>query len=58
MKTTKDLLTFQVHFQCKCQEFIDMDKFIKKQINPAKVELLCPFCEKRYRIFINYEELK
>jgi hypothetical protein len=58
MITKKDLLTFQIHFQCKCQQTINVGKFITKWINPAKVELLCPFCEKRYRISINYEELR
>jgi hypothetical protein len=58
MITKKDLLTFQIHFQCKCQEFIDINRFIKKQINPAKIELLCPVCERRYCISIKYEEIK
>jgi redox-regulated HSP33 family molecular chaperone len=58
MTTKKDLLTFQIHFQCTCREFIDIDRFIKKQISPAKVELLCPFCEKKYVIALNYEEIK
>ncbi len=58
MITEKDVLTFNIHFQCKCQEFINIDRFIKKEINPAKVELLCPICERRYKISVNCEEIK
>ena len=58
MTTKKDVLTLQTHFQCKCQEFMDINQFIKKQINPAKIELLCPICERKFKISINYEEIK
>lgn len=58
MTIKKDILTFQMHFQCKCQEFVDIDRFIKKQISPTKIELLCPFCERKYKIAVNYEEIK
>ena len=58
MKTKNDLLTFKTHFQCKCESFTNINKFIKKEINPAKVSLLCPVCERKYIISINYEEIK
>jgi len=58
MTTSKDTLTLQTHFQCKCQNFIDINKFIKKEINSAVMELLCPICERKYRISLNYEELE
>lgn len=56
MTIEKDLLIFKTHFQCKCQS--NTARFIKKQINPAMMELLCPYCERRFRISINYEEIE
>lgn len=58
MSTKKDLFTFEVHFQCKCQAFTDINKFIKTQINPAKIKLLCPVCERVYIISLTNEEIK
>lgn len=58
MITKKDLLIFNMHFQCKCQEFIDINRFIKTQINPAQIKLLCPVCERKFLISVNYEEIK
>lgn len=58
MTTEKDILIFSTHFQCKCGGFVDINRFIKTQINPGVIELLCPICEKRYKISLNYEEIK
>jgi len=53
----KDTLIFKIHFQCKCGND-DTDNFIKSGKHPAELKLLCPFCERKYKIFILTEEIE
>ena len=52
-----DIITFNTHFQCKCQQIKDINQFIKSSAHAAEITLLCPICERKYRISLIYEEI-
>jgi len=54
MKIVENKIDFKIDFLCKC----GYSRFIKKEIYPTYIELLCIDCEKKYTMKIFTEEIE